>query len=111
MSELAGKHCVPCMGGVPPLEGEALRKLERELGGGWRVVDGHHLEKSYAFPDFKSALAFTDRVGAIAEREGHHPDVYLAWGRVTLSIWTHKIDGLTESDFILAARADAALAA
>jgi 4a-hydroxytetrahydrobiopterin dehydratase len=111
MSELANKHCVPCMGGVPPLKGQALRDLARQLGGGWRVVDEHHLEKSYAFSDFKQALAFTNRVGEIAEREGHHPDVALAWGKVTLTIWTHKIDGLTESDFILAARADEALGA
>lgn len=108
MSELASKHCVPCRGGVPPLAGEALRSLSEQLGGGWKVVDGHHLEKSYAFDDFSHALAFTNRVGAIAEAEGHHPDVHLAWGRVTLTIWTHKIDGLTESDFVLAARADAA---
>ena len=108
MSELAKKHCVPCMGGVPPLKAQALRDLAKQLGGGWRVIDEHHLEKSYAFPDFKQALAFTDRVGAIAESEGHHPDVHLAWGRVTLDIWTHKIDGLTESDFVLAAKADEA---
>lgn len=109
MSELAQKHCVPCRGGVSPLKAQALRDVANQLGGGWRVVDEHHLEKSYTFPDFKDALAFTNRVGAIAESEGHHPDVYLAWGKVTLTIWTHKIDGLTESDFILAARADAAL--
>jgi 4a-hydroxytetrahydrobiopterin dehydratase len=106
MSDLAGKHCVPCRGGVPPLKGEALRALEAKLGGGWRVVDEHHLEKSYGFEDFRQALDFTNRVGEIAEREGHHPDVHLAWGKVTLTIWTHKIDGLTESDFILAAKAD-----
>ena len=108
MSELAQKHCVPCRGGIAPLKAQALRDVANQLGGGWRVVDEHHLEKSYTFPDFKDALAFTNRVGAIAESEGHHPDVYLAWGKVTLTIWTHKIDGLTESDFILAARADAA---
>lgn len=111
MSELAKKHCVPCMGGVPPLKAQALRDLAKQLGGDWRVVDEHHLEKSYAFPDFKEALAFTNRVGEIAEREGHHPDVHLAWGRVTLEIWTHKVDGLTESDFVLAAKADEAFAA
>jgi 4a-hydroxytetrahydrobiopterin dehydratase len=108
MTELAEKHCVPCRGGVPPLKAQALRDLANQLGGNWRVVSEHHLEKSYEFPDFKTALAFTDRVGAIAESEGHHPDIHLAWGKVTLTIWTHKIDGLTESDFILAARADAA---
>lgn len=96
------------MGGVPPLKAQALRDLANQLGGNWRVVNEHHLEKSYTFPDFKEALAFTDKVGAIAESEGHHPDIFLAWGKVTLTIWTHKIDGLTESDFVLAARADAA---
>ena len=99
------------MGGVPPLKAQALRDLANQLGGGWQVVDEHHLEKSYSFPDFKEALAFTNQVGEIAEREGHHPDVYLAWGKVKLEIWTHKIDGLTESDFVLAAKADEALAA
>jgi 4a-hydroxytetrahydrobiopterin dehydratase len=108
MSELAQKHCVPCMGGVPPLKAQALRDLAGQLDNHWNVVNEHHLEKSYEFPDFKTAWAFTDRVGAIAESEGHHPDIFLAWGKVTLTIWTHKIDGLTESDFILAARADAA---
>jgi 4a-hydroxytetrahydrobiopterin dehydratase len=110
-SDLAKKSCVPCRGGVPPLAGAELKALEVSLGGGWRVVDGHHLEKSYAFDDFKQALDFTNRVGEIAEAEGHHPNILLEWGRVTLTIWTHKIDGLTESDFILAAKADAAHAA
>lgn len=96
------------MGGVPPLKAQALRDMAKQLGGAWQVVDEHHLEKSYAFPDFKTAWAFTNRVGEIAESEGHHPDIHLAWGKVTLTIWTHKIDGLTESDFILAAKADAA---
>ncbi len=106
MDDLASKKCQPCQGGVPPLEGEALRRLHTQLGNGWRIVDGHHLEKEYVFPDFREALAFVNRVGELAEAEGHHPDVYLAWGRVRLQIWTHKIDGLTESDFILAAKAD-----
>jgi 4a-hydroxytetrahydrobiopterin dehydratase len=110
MSELAKKHCIPCRGGVPPLEHGEVRRLLNDLGGGWKAVDNHHLEKSYAFDDFEQALGFTNRVGAIAESEGHHPDIYLAWGRVRLRIWTHKIDGLTESDFILAAKADGALA-
>lgn len=110
MSELAKKQCVPCRGGVPPLQGNDLARLHRELGGGWDVVEEHHLEKSYAFDDFAQALDFTNKVGAIAEAEGHHPDIYLAWGKVALKIWTHKIDGLTESDFILAAKADEAFA-
>jgi 4a-hydroxytetrahydrobiopterin dehydratase len=107
-SELAAKQCVPCRGGVPPLKGAELQALLSKLGGGWRVVNEHHLEKDYAFKNFREALAFTNTVGDIAEREAHHPDVYLAWGKVKVTIWTHKIDGLTESDFVLAAKADQA---
>ena len=100
---LAEKHCVPCRGGVPPLQGEALEKMKAEVPN-WQVADGHHLTRSFSFPDFKSALDFVNRVGAVAEQEGHHPDLYLAWGKVDVKTWTHKIDGLTESDFILAAK-------
>jgi 4a-hydroxytetrahydrobiopterin dehydratase len=106
MSDLAAKQCVPCRGGVPPLEGAELETLLGRLGNGWRVVDGHHLEKEYRFKDFREALDFTVRVGALAEEQQHHPDIHLAWGKVRLTIWTHKIDGLTESDFVLAAKAD-----
>jgi 4a-hydroxytetrahydrobiopterin dehydratase len=107
-SKLAKKRCVPCRGGIPPLVGDDIQRLQQELGGGWSVVDEHHLQKEYTFDDFAEALDFTNRVGAIAEEEGHHPDIALSWGRVELKIWTHKIDGLTESDFVLAAKADAA---
>lgn len=103
---LASKTCVPCRGGVPPLRGAELTRLLRELGSGWEVVREHHLEKEFSFPDFRRALHFTVRLGEMAEAEGHHPDIHLSWGRVRLEIWTHKIDGLTESDFILAAKAD-----
>jgi 4a-hydroxytetrahydrobiopterin dehydratase len=102
---LAEKHCVPCRGGVPPLAGAALDDLKVQVAG-WEVVREHHLEKTYTFPDFQTALAFVNRAGAIAEQEGHHPDLYLSWGKVGVEIWTHKIDGLTESDFILAAKID-----
>src|SRR5215813_15257010 len=102
---LAEKHCVPCRGGVPPLKGEALDQMKSQVSG-WQVVNDHHLEKNYPFPDFKTALDFVNRVGEIAEQEGHHPDLYLSWGKVGVKIWTHKIDGLTESDFILAAKID-----
>jgi 4a-hydroxytetrahydrobiopterin dehydratase len=108
-SELAAKTCVPCRGGHPPLRGAEITGLLDRLGGGWRAVDEHHLEKEYRFKNFAAALAFTNRVAAIAEEQQHHPDIYLAWARVQLRIWTHKIDGLTESDFVLAAKADAAL--
>jgi 4a-hydroxytetrahydrobiopterin dehydratase len=106
-SELAAKKCVPCHGGIPPLNSAEIERLLDELGGDWTVVEAHHLEKAYTFPDFVSALDFTNAVGAIAEEQGHHPDIALSWGRVQLTIWTHAIDGLTESDFILAAKIDA----
>jgi 4a-hydroxytetrahydrobiopterin dehydratase len=105
-ADLASRDCVPCKGGTPPLAGDELAALARRLGGQWRVVDGHHLEKLYRFADFVQALAYTNRVGALAEEQGHHPDIHLAWGRVGITIWTHKIDGLTESDFVFAAKAD-----
>lgn len=106
MSALVTKQCVPCQGGVPPLAGPDLARLAAELDGGWRVVAGHHLEKQYPFANFREALAFTNRVGELAEAQGHHPDIHLAWGEVKLTVWTHKIDGLTESDFVFAAKAD-----
>lgn len=104
--ELAKKECVPCAGGVPPLKGAELKTLANQLGRGWRVVDEHHLEKSFDFPDFASALEFTDKVGAVAEAEQHHPDIHLAYGKVRITLWTHKIDGLTESDFVFAAKVE-----
>jgi len=102
---LAEKHCVPCRGGVPPLKGEPLEALKAQVPG-WQVVNDHHLTKAFTFPDFRSALDFVNKIGAVAEAEGHHPDLYLAWGKVEVKTWTHKIDGLTESDFILAAKVD-----
>jgi 4a-hydroxytetrahydrobiopterin dehydratase len=107
-SNLAEKSCKPCQGGEQPLQGEALRNLQKQLGEGWNIVEEHHLQKKYRFQDFREALDFTNRVGAVAEEQGHHPDIYLAWGQVELKVWTHKIDGLTESDFIFAAKADKA---
>jgi 4a-hydroxytetrahydrobiopterin dehydratase len=103
---LADKDCVPCKGGIPALKGSELQELATQLKEGWRVVNEHHLERDYKFKDFREALTFTDKVGELAEAQGHHPDIYLAWGKVKLTIWTHKIDGLTESDFVLAAKAD-----
>ena len=107
VSELAEKQCIPCRGGVPPLKGPELEALHTQLGDGWRVVDQHHLEREYRLDDFRQALDFTVRVGEMAEAQDHHPDIWLAWGKVKLTIWTHKIDGLTESDFVFAAKADA----
>lgn len=106
VSELAAMECIPCKGGIPPLKGQAIEDLLQKLGGGWRVIDEHHLDKEYRFKNFRQALDFTNRVGELAESVGHHPDIYLAWGKVRLVIWTHKIGGLSESDFIFAAKAD-----
>lgn len=106
MSEqLADKQCVPCRGGVPPLKGKELASLYKNVPQ-WNVIDEHHLEREYKFPDFKQALAFVNRVGALAEEQGHHPDILLAWGKAHITLWTHKINGLTESDFIMAAKID-----
>ncbi len=101
---LASQPCQPCEGEVQALRGKALLPLATQLGQGWHVVHEHHLMKRYAFPDFASALKFTNAVGEVAEREGHHPDILLGWGKVVVTVWTHKIDGLCENDFILAAK-------
>jgi 4a-hydroxytetrahydrobiopterin dehydratase len=105
MTDLADKTCVPCRGGVPPLKGKELDDLARQTPG-WKVVNEHHITRSFAFPDFKTALAFVNQVGEIAESQGHHPDILLRWGNAEVTTWTHAIDGLTESDFILAAKID-----
>ena len=104
---LSEKTCVPCRGGVPPLTAAEIRPLATQVEG-WSVVDNHHLTKEFEFKDFTDALSFVNRAGAIAEEQGHHPDIHLAWGKARVLIWTHKIDGLTESDFILAAKIDEA---
>lgn len=111
IENLARRKCEPCRGGIPPLRGDALMSLHRDLGHGWALIDGHHLEKNFKFKDFRGALAFTNRVGAIAEEQNHHPDIHVAWGKVTVTVWTHKIDGLTESDFVFAAKTEEAFQA
>ncbi|HUJ80953.1 MAG TPA: 4a-hydroxytetrahydrobiopterin dehydratase [Candidatus Acidoferrales bacterium] len=105
MTDLASKNCVPCRGGVPPLAGKELDALAKQVPD-WKVVDGHHIVRLYKFPDFRQALAFVNKVGALAEEQGHHPDILLAWGKAEITTWTHAINGLTESDFILAAKID-----
>ena len=105
MSELAERQCVPCRGGVPPMKGEQINEMSSQLPD-WQVVNEHHLQRSYRFKDFRESLDFVNRVGELAEEQGHHPDIYLSWGKVEVRIWTHKINGLTESDFILAAKID-----
>ena len=105
MSELSSKQCVPCRGGVPPLQGEEIDRLLVQLNG-WEVVYEHHLKKNWGFSNFRESLEFANKVGNLAEEQGHHPDMCIAWGKVEVTIWTHKIDGLTESDFVLAAKID-----
>lgn len=105
MSELAEKSCLPCRGGVPPLDAEAIRPLHAQIPV-WQVVNDHHLTRQFHFSNFATALRFVNQIGDIAEAQGHHPDVELVWGRVGLKMWTHKIDGLTESDFVFAAKVD-----
>ncbi len=105
---LADNACIPCRGGVPPLEVDRAQTLLKELGQGWSLNQAGHLERSYTFKDFSEALAYVNTIGAVAESEGHHPDLYLAWGQCRVEVWTHKIKGLTESDFYLAAKADRA---
>ena len=105
MSGLASKTCVPCRGGVPALKGQQLADLQQQVPQ-WQVVREHHLTRDFKFPDFLQALEFVNRIGAVAEEQGHHPDILLTWGRVEITLWTHKIDGLTESDFIMAAKID-----
>jgi 4a-hydroxytetrahydrobiopterin dehydratase len=90
---------------VPPLKGEELASLQKQVDG-WNVIEEHHITKALKFPDFREALKFVTRVGELAEEQGHHPDIFLAWGKVEITTWTHKINGLTESDFILAAKID-----
>lgn len=103
--QLADKKCVPCRGGVPPLKGNELQNLQANVPE-WTVTNGHHLHREFRFPDFRQALAFVNRVGEVAEEQGHHPDILLSWGKAEITLWTHKIDGLTESDFIMAAKID-----
>ncbi len=105
MIDLASKTCVPCRGGIPPLAGKELETLAKQVPE-WKVVDGHHITRSFTFPDFRQALAFVNQVGELAEQQGHHPDISLAWGRAEITTWTHSVKGLTESDFILAAKID-----
>lgn len=107
---LADNKCVPCRGGVPPLDPAKIEELLRQLEKGWTLNAKGHLERTYTFKNFAEALVFVNKVGNLAETEGHHPDLYLAWGKCGVEIWTHKINGLTESDFYLAAKADRAYA-
>lgn len=102
---LVQKKCVPCEGGVPPLKGEALQEYLDQVAG-WEQVNEHHIVKTYTFPDFVAALSFVNKIGDIAEQENHHPDICFGWGKVEVTLWTHAVSGLSENDFILAAKID-----
>ncbi len=106
MNAVAERHCVPCAGGGQPLKGAELDKQIDRLGQGWTVIEGKRLQREFAFEDFRQALDFVNRVGALAEQENHHPNIELAWGKATITLWTHKIGGLHENDFIMAAKID-----
>jgi len=108
---LADQQCIPCRGGVPPLPRDRIDALLGQLESGWTLTPQGHLLRTYEFRDFAAAMAFANRVGDIAEAQGHHPDLHVGWGRCGVEIWTHKIEGLTESDFFLAAKADRAFRA
>lgn len=105
MSELARRKCTPCRDGMPSLPDDEARRLLEQLGG-WTIAPGPRLAKTWKLADFAAALAFVNRIGAVAEDADHHPDVALAWGRVGVELWTHAAGGLTENDFIVAARID-----
>lgn len=105
-SRLTEKHCEPCDADTPPLRGPELSRLQDQLSDRWTIQEGHHLVGEFAFDDFVGALEFTNQLGELAEEEGHHPEICLTWGRATVKLWTHSIDGLSENDFILAAKAD-----
>lgn len=107
---LADQKCIPCRGGVPPLPRERAEALLGELDSAWKLNEAGHLEREFTFRNFADAMAFANRVAEIAEAENHHPDLHVAWGKCVVEIWTHKIDGLTESDFFFAAKTDRALA-
>lgn len=109
MDNLLEKKCVPCSIGAFPLTKDEIEEYLKDLKEGWKVIDDIKIEKTFKFKDFKEALDFTNKVGALAEKEGHHPDIYLSWGKVIIYLWTHKIKGLHENDFIMATKIDTLL--
>lgn len=106
MSDLLSKQCIPCSIGAIPLNEDDIKDFMQDLKEGWKVLDNIKIQKTYKFKDFKEALDFTNKVGSLAEEQGHHPDIALSWGKVVITLWTHKIKGLNENDFIMAAKID-----
>ena len=107
-TSLSDKHCVPCQGGMPALDETQREVLLSQLEPGWLCGAGGHLYKEYKFKNFKEAMSFANKIAAIAEQENHHPNMVIGWGMCGVEIWTHAINGLTENDFILAAKIDTA---
>lgn len=104
--ELAEQKCKPCSGDTPPLEGEELQSYKKRVDERWELIDDHHLKRDYDFKNFRQALDFTVKIGEMSEEEGHHSEIVLTWGKVSVTVYTHAIDGLSDNDFIWAAKAD-----
>lgn len=105
--KLSDKKCVPCEGGISPFSLENLFEYQKQVNEDWRVADeGKKIKRDFTFGDFKEAMGFINKVADIAEAEGHHPDISISYNRVTISLWTHAIGGLSENDFIMAAKID-----
>ncbi|MFB6203944.1 MAG: 4a-hydroxytetrahydrobiopterin dehydratase [Candidatus Nanohaloarchaea archaeon] len=103
---LASQTCTACSGGVDPIKGDEIDEKMEQLDGDWEVINEHHLKRDFEFEDFQEALDFVNKVGGIAEEEGHHPNIEFTWGKATIKLYTHKIDGLYDNDFIMAAKID-----
>ncbi len=105
-NELLNKKCKPCQGGIPPLTREEFAPMLKEIHSSWEVIDNKKLRRTFDFPTFMGSIGFVNKVAAIAEEEGHHPDIQIHYKQVVIELWTFKIDGLFDNDFILAAKID-----
>lgn len=106
MSKLSSKVCTACRGDEDPLKSSELEDKMEDIDEGWELEGDHHIHRTFDFKDFKSALDFVNKIGELAEEQGHHPNIHLEWGEVGVKLYTHKIDGLHENDFIMAAKID-----
>jgi 4a-hydroxytetrahydrobiopterin dehydratase len=102
---LKDKHCVPCQGGVEPFDTQEVEEHLKQLQG-WVTQDHQKINKEFRFKDFDASMAFVDAVASLAKQEDHHPDIFISYARVVITLWTHKIKGLHQNDFILAAKID-----
>ncbi|HEX9503372.1 MAG TPA: 4a-hydroxytetrahydrobiopterin dehydratase [Patescibacteria group bacterium] len=104
--KLSEKKCVPCEGGMPPFTKSEIKKYLPKLSKGWKVIDDLKLQKSFKFKNFVETMGFVNQVALIASAEDHHPDMYVSYSVVSVELWTHAVNGLSENDFILAAKID-----